>query len=121
MVLIDSSVWIDHLRRGNPLLRDLLNNSLALIHPFVIGELACSSIKNRKKSLADLAELPLAKSAAHQEVLTLLIDRELWGRGIGWIDLHLIASALLSHSQLWTLDASLRTAALSAKVYCLKG
>ncbi len=119
MVLVDSSVWIDHLRRGNPVLRDLLNDSLALIHPFIIGELSCGGIKNRKKFFADLAELPLAVSAAHDEVLGLLHERELWQRGIGWIDTHLIASALLSRCQLWTLDASLRAAAISAKVDCL--
>lgn len=120
MVLIDSSVWIDHLRRGNSLLRELLNDSLALIHPFIIGELACGSIRNRKRFLADLEQLPVAVSAAHEEVLKLLQDRELWGRGIGWIDLHLIASALLSQCQLWTLDGSLRAAATLARVNCLR-
>jgi predicted nucleic acid-binding protein len=119
MVLVDSSVWIGHLRAANPLLRDLLNDSLTLTHPFVIGELSCGSIKNRKRFLADLNELPSAISARHEEVTRLLDERELWSRGIGWIDMHLITSALLTGCQLWTLDASLRTAAMSAKVDCL--
>jgi predicted nucleic acid-binding protein len=96
-----------------------LNDSLVLTHPFIIGELACGSIKNRKRFLADLNELPLSVSAMHNEVIGLLNERELWNRGIGWIDMHLIASALLTHCQLWTLDSKLRAAALSAKVRCL--
>lgn len=119
MVLVDSSVWIDHLRRGNPVLRDLLDDDQILIHQFVIGKLACLSVKNRKKFFADLNELPLAVSASDEEVLRLLEERELWGKGIDWIGAHLIASALLSRCQLWTLDVGLRAAAMSAKVDCL--
>jgi predicted nucleic acid-binding protein len=116
MLLVDSSVWIAHFRTANPVLRDLLTNGLVLIHPFVIGELACGSMKNRKRILADLQELPLATSATHEEVMNLLDQRTLWSRGIGWVDAHLIASALLSHCRLWTLDAKLREAAGSATV-----
>ena len=119
MVLVDSSVWTGHLRAGNPLLRDLLIDSLTLTHPFIIGELACGSIKNRKRFLTDLKELPSAVWASHEEVMHLLDERGLWNRGIGWIDTHLIASALLTGCQLWTLDGSLRAAATSAKVDCL--
>lgn len=117
MFLVDSSVWIGHFRSANQPLRDLLSDGLVLAHPFVIGELACGSMKNRKRILADLNELPLAVSATHQEVMHLSDHRALWGRGIGWVDAHLIASALLSDCRLWTLDASLRAAAASAKVH----
>jgi predicted nucleic acid-binding protein len=121
MVLVDSSVWIGHLRTANPLLRDLLNDSLVLTHPFISGELSCGSIKNRKRFLSDLRELPRAVSATHEEVERLLEERELWSRGIGWIDAHIIASALLTGCQLWTLDGSLRAAAKLARVDCLSG
>ena len=116
MVLVDSSVWIGHFRTANSELRDLLADGLVLIHPFVIGELACGSMKNRKRILAYLNELPLAISAAHEEVLHLLDRQTLWSKGIGWVDAHLIASALLSDCRLWTLDARLRSAAAFVKI-----
>jgi predicted nucleic acid-binding protein len=116
MFLVDSSVWIGHLRAASAELRDLLENGLVLMHPFVIGELACGSMKSRKRILADLNELPLAVSATHEEVMHLLDQQRLWSKGIGWVDAHLIASALLSDCRLWTLDARLGSAATSAKV-----
>lgn len=116
MFLVDSSVWIGHLRAASAELRDLLTDGLVLIHPFVIGELACGSMKNRHRILADLNELPLAISATHEEVMGLLDRQKLSSKGIGWVDAHLIASALLSDCRLWTLDARLGSAAASAKV-----
>jgi predicted nucleic acid-binding protein len=87
-----------------------------LTHPFVIAELACGSLTNRTRILADLNALPLAVSATHEELLRLIERRELWGRRIGWIYSHLLASALLSNRRLWTLDRQLHHAAGAAGV-----
>jgi predicted nucleic acid-binding protein len=117
MFLVDTSVWIGHFRSANAVLRELLNDGLVLVHPFVIGELACGGMKNRKTVLANLNELPRAVSADHDEVIRLIEQRALWNKGIGWIDAHLIASALLSDCRLWTLDSRMQEAAASAKVH----
>ncbi len=115
MMLVDTSVWIDHLRRGNPQLAALLNEGGVLTHPLVIGELACGHLTDRSKILKLLEALPSARVAEHEEVLHLLSSRRLHGRGLGWIDLHLLASALLSRCPLWTLDKPLIAAARSLK------
>jgi predicted nucleic acid-binding protein len=116
MFLVDTSVWVGHFRSSNSALRELLNEGLVLMHPFVIGELACGSMRNRKGVLANLQELPLAISAQHEEVMRLIEQRSLWSKGIAWIDAHLIASALLTDCRLWTLDSRMREAATSARV-----
>jgi len=107
MILVDTSVWIDHFRNGNAQLGELLISNEVMIHPFIIGELACGSIKNRKEILGLLNELPRADIAEHQEVLRLIEDRRLYGKGIGLIDAHLIASALISKVRLLTMDKTL--------------
>ena len=119
MILVDTSVWIDHFRKGSSLLAEFLSEASVLIHPFVIGELACGNLKNRTRILGDLQALRSAVSAAHEEVLRLIEDRKLWGLGIGWTDGHLLASALLSNCRLWTLDERLdrAAAAAGAKLY----
>ncbi|MGA2713969.1 MAG: type II toxin-antitoxin system VapC family toxin [Bryobacteraceae bacterium] len=119
MVLVDSSVWIEHFRRGQPALAALLNEGSVLMHPFVLGELACGNLKKRADILRDLEELPQAAAATHEEALDLMSERKLWGRGIGWIDAHLVASALLSNCHLWTLDVRLARAAADAGVHRL--
>lgn len=111
MVLVDTSVWIQHFRQGEQTLADRLSEGLVLMHPFVSGELACGNLRNRSTILADLRALPSAKVALDVEVQRLIEDRRLWGRGLGWIDLHLLASALLSLCALWTLDKRLGEAA----------
>ncbi|MGO9229491.1 MAG: type II toxin-antitoxin system VapC family toxin [Bryobacteraceae bacterium] len=111
MVLADTSVWIQHFRRGEPRLANFLADGLVLMHPFVLGELACGSLKNRSETLSDLQELPLAKVASTVEALQLIEGQRLWGCGLGWIDVHLLASALLSNCDLWTLDKRLGDAA----------
>lgn len=111
MVLADTSVWIEHLRRGYPRLAGRLSEGLVLMHPFVSGELACGNLKNRAAILSHLRALPAAKPASNVEVLQLIEDRRLWGRGLGWIDAHLLASALLSNCPFWTLDTRLARAA----------
>jgi predicted nucleic acid-binding protein len=104
MVLVDTSVWIQHLRTGETRLAELLTEGLVLMHPFVLGELACGNLKNRAVILRNLGVLPTVASATHAETLDLIQNRKLWGQGIGWVDAHLLASALLSNCVLWTLD-----------------
>ena len=116
MILVDTSVWVAHFRKGGTKLAELLNEASVLVHPFVVGELACGNLKNRGRILADLAALPYALCATNEEVMRLIEERELWGLGFGWIDAHLLASALLSHCQLWTLDGRLGRAAAAAGV-----
>ena len=111
MVLADTSVWIAHLREGQPVLADLLSDGLVFMHPFVTGELACGNLKKRADILTDLAVLPLVTRATDDEVMRLIEDRRLWGRGLGWIDMHLLAASLLSRCRLWTLDKKLSAAA----------
>jgi predicted nucleic acid-binding protein len=116
MVLVDTSVWIDHLRRSNSQLARLLNDGMVLCHPFVIGELACGRLHNRQEILGLLAALPQAPVADHEEVLRLIDRHSLFGRRLGWIDVHLIGSTLLAASTLWTLDKSLDQAAGALRV-----
>jgi hypothetical protein len=116
MILIDTSVWIGHFRASNATLAGVLEEGLALIHPFVIGELACGKLRNRARILANLNALPCAVSATHDEVLRLIEDRKLWGSGLGWIDAHLVASALVTRCRFWTLDRKLNRAASAAGV-----
>jgi predicted nucleic acid-binding protein len=111
MVLADTSVWIQHFRRGEPQLARLLAEGLVLMHPFVLGELECGNLKNRATILSDLHELPSAKPASTEEALRLIEDWRLWGRGLGWVDAHLLASALLSDCGFWALDKRLSAAA----------
>ncbi len=107
MILVDTSVWVDHLRRGNDELARLLVDGEVLCHPFVIGELACGRLTDRAAVLAALQALPQAPGVEHQEALAFLEMHGLIGRGLGWIDVNLLASAMLSASSLWTLDRNL--------------
>jgi predicted nucleic acid-binding protein len=111
MILVDTSVWVDHFRQGDPRLSKALLDGQVLMHPFVIGEIACGNLRSRLKVLGDLQRLPLAIEADHHEVLGFLDQHGLFGVGITWIDAHLLASARLSDSRLWTRDTRLRTAA----------
>lgn len=116
MILVDTSVWVDHLRRDNPRLRALLGNAAVSCHPFVIGELACGTMRNREVVLDLLARLPSVPVAQHREALAFIESRRLMGSGLGWVDINLLASALLGGVQLWTLDRALREAATSLGV-----
>jgi predicted nucleic acid-binding protein len=111
MLLADTSVWVQHFRRGEPNLADLLGRGLVLTHPFILGELACGNLKNRSAILSDLEMLPRAVAASNEEALHLLENRRLWGRGLGWIDVHLLASAMLTQCEFRTLDKRLCLAA----------
>lgn len=106
-VLADSSVWVDHWRRGNPHLAALLASNEVATHPLVIGELALGALSPRAEVLADLKALRSARLAEHEEVLALVESRRLAGAGIGWVDCHLLASAMLDRLRLWTLDRRL--------------
>jgi predicted nucleic acid-binding protein len=117
-VLVDTSVWVDHLRRGNARLADRLERGRVLCHPFVIGELACGNLSRRDEILSLLRALPGAPSASDAEVLSLVESHRLMGRGLGWIDVHLLASALLADRLLWTLDRRLHSAARDLGIDC---
>jgi predicted nucleic acid-binding protein len=112
MFLVDTSVWIEHFRRGSSDLAARLSDGLVLMHPCVSGELACGRLNNRAAVLSDLTTLPMVKLATDSEVLHMIEDRKFWGRGLGWVDVHLLASALLSHCRFWTLDKRLAQAAV---------
>ncbi|MBV8531077.1 MAG: PIN domain-containing protein [Candidatus Eremiobacteraeota bacterium] len=115
MILADTSVWIDHLRFGSAKLRSLLSEGQVCVHPFVIGEIACGALQNRVSVLVDLAALPRVDCASDEEVLSFIEERKLCGKGIGWIDAHLLAAAVLSKCSLWTLDRALNRAALTVR------
>lgn len=109
MILVDTSIWIDHLRRGDPALIELLNNNQACLHPFVLGELACGNLNNRKEVLSLLRGLPQLATATDDEVLYFIDEHELMGRGIGYIDAHLLAATQLTlPTRLWTRDRCLQ-------------
>ena len=112
MILVDTSVWIDHLRQGDIALVNLLNTGRVLAHPFIIGELALGNLQQRDAILATLSNIPRAKIATDEEVLTLINQSKLYGLGIGYVDAHLLASVRLTPSTLlWTRDKSLSKAA----------
>lgn len=116
MILVDTSVWVDHLRRNNPDLVARLRAQLVLVHPFVVGELACGNLRQRTDFLRMLRSLPAATRASDDEASHLLEQHQLWGKGIGWVDAHLLASALLSRGRLWTLDQRLAEIAFDIEI-----
>ena len=116
MILVETSVWVEHLRRGNPRLRSLLHDGEVLCHPFVIGELACGRLQNREEILNLLDQLPQARVAEHDEVLHLVEAERLYGRGLGWVDVHLLASARIAQSGLLTSDRPLRRVAEDLRI-----
>jgi len=107
VVLVDTSVWVAHLREGHADLIGLLNDNYVACHPFIIGELACGSLKNRKEILSLLNALPATKVAEHDEVMQFIDDHKLMNRGLGYVDVHLLASAMLSGVSIWTFDKKL--------------
>jgi predicted nucleic acid-binding protein len=109
MILVDTSVWVDHFRNGNERLSHLLLDQQVVTHPMIVGELACGSLQNRKEILQLLDNLPHVTQASHDEVLHMIEERKLMGTGIGYVDAHLLASVLLTPgAKLWTLDRKLQ-------------
>jgi hypothetical protein len=111
LVLVDTSIWVDHLRRGNRRLEALLLEARVAGHPFVVGELACGKLKNRAEILSLLGSLPSTPLVSQEEFLLFIDSNALAGRGIGFVDIHLLASARLSGLPLWTGDRRLAGAA----------
>jgi len=116
MILVDTSVWVQHLRTGSEPLRSLLDDEQVFCHPFVMGELACGTMRNKQEVLGLLNALPRARVAENEEVLQFLEGHHLYGRGLGWVDAHLLASTVLTDCTLWTLDRPLRRAAIALKI-----
>ena len=112
MILVDSSVWIDHLRRSNADLSGLLAARVVLSHPFIAGELACGYLPKRNAFLSALARLPVAPVVAHEDVMTFVERHSLAGLGIGWVDAHLLASVTVAgRVSLWSHDKRLAATA----------
>jgi predicted nucleic acid-binding protein len=112
LILVDTSVWVDHLRRGDLGLVALLERTAVVMHPFVVGEIACGSLKDRQSLLELLHDLPRAVIATDDEAMQFIERHRLFGKGIGYIDVHLLASvALTGGAQLWTRDQRLRQVA----------
>ena len=119
MILVDASVWIDHLRTGDDELVQQLNNNSVLMHPFVLGELACGNLNKRREVLTLFKGLPGSPVATDDEVLFFIEQHKLMGRGIGYIDTHLLAAvALKSSARLWTRDKRLRAVGDSLSLTC---
>lgn len=108
MVLVDTSVWIDHFRKNEGKLQNLLYDEQVVIHPFVIGELACGNLKNRTEIFHLLHALPETVEANHSEVMMFINKHKLYGQGLGYVEVHLLASALLGNYNLWTKDKILK-------------
>ncbi len=116
MVLVDTSVWVSHLRDGNAELANLLNDGNVLCHPLIVGELACGNLKDRALILSFMQLLPMSIEVEHDEVLTFIEDNRLMGKGIGYVDVHLITSAVLMDASIWTLDKKLAQAANTLRI-----
>ena len=117
MILADTSIWVDHLRKGDPHLAALLNRNQVLMHPFVVGEIACGHLANRTVTLGLLQNLPTANLADISEVTGFIDAFSLFGKGIGYVDIHLLASVVLSSdTTLWSRDKQLISVAQSLGV-----
>ena len=120
MILVDTSVWVDHLRSGDAQLAELLDRGAVLGHPFVIGEIACGGLTDRGAILALLQHLPMATVAEPEEVLAYIHRHKLHGKGIGYVDAHLLAAtALTGGTKLWTRDRRLH--AVARELGCAHG
>jgi predicted nucleic acid-binding protein len=116
MVIVDTSIWVTHLRQGCGQLEKLLLDGKVVCHPFVVGELACGTLKNRNEFLELIQSLPMAAVVSLDEYLYFIEQNRLSGRGIGFVDIHLLASALLLDIPLWTMDKQLKCVSMDLKV-----
>ena len=113
MIIVDTSVWIDHLRNGDTVLANLLGSGRVLAHSFITGEIALGSLRRRDAVLGSLSDLPQATLASDDEVLMLIEREKLYGIGIGYVDTHLLAAARLTAGTLiWTRDRRLQQASV---------
>jgi len=112
MILVDTSVWIEHLRTGSNELQELLDDGQVVCHPFIVGELACGNLKNRSEILTLLQDLPMASCAENDEIIPFIDKYNLMGKGLGYIDMHLLLSASITRIPLWTLDKRLHEISL---------
>ena len=116
MVIVDTSIWVRHLRQGDQHLEKLLLDAEVACHPLILGELACGNIKNRREILSLLQSLPMAPTIDLDEFLHFIDQNQLMGKGIGYVDVHLLASARLAGAPLWTSDKRLRSVAIDLTV-----
>ena len=116
MVLIDTSVWIDHFNRSDTLLQFLLNEFEVVTHPHILSELACGNIKNRNEIFNLLSNLPSISAISNEEYLTFVEKNKLYGLGFGFVDIHLLASSLIFHCTIYTKDKILLSAARLFKI-----
>ena len=117
MILVDTSIWVDHLRQGDKQLAVLLEGNAVVMHPYVVGEFACGSLSNRRAIIGLLESLPTTVIASKSEVLDFIERHALHGRGIGYVDIHLLAAAALTgDTKIWTNDKMLDTAASSLRL-----
>jgi predicted nucleic acid-binding protein len=107
VILVDTSVWIDHFRSSSRLLAKLLDQQRVLLHPFILGEIACGNLKHRTEIISLLHALPTSPTAEHDDVLYFIRQHRLMGRGVGLIDMHLLASCLIERCLIWTADKRL--------------
>ena len=116
LILVDTSVWIKHLREGDKDLAELLEQGLVVCHPFIIGEIACGGIKNRLEIINLLSYLPSTEVLDHNDIMNFIENRNIMNKGVGYIDIHLLGSALVSDTPLWTFDKALRKIALQLSI-----
>ena len=116
MVLVDTSIWVTHLRQGSRQFEKLLMDAEVMCHPFIIGELACGNLKNRNEIIPLLQSLPMAPTIEFDEFLFFIDRNHLMGKGVGFVDVHLLASAQLTGIPLWTADKRLKSAADQLKL-----
>jgi predicted nucleic acid-binding protein len=110
-MLVDTSIWIEHFRRSHRALLDALERGDAECHDFVLGELACGTLPHREEVLVLMRTLPRIAAVTQDETMALVAERRLWGRGLGWVDVSLLAATLVARAQIWTLDRRLRKVA----------
>jgi len=117
MIRVDTAVWVEHFRNGDIGLETQLHNGQVVCHPFIVGELACGNLKNRSRILALLNTLPMVHSAEHEEVMHVIEKYRLIGKGLEYIDMHLLASVMLTLIPLWTLDKRLNSIARALGIH----
>lgn len=117
MVLVDTSIWINHFRKSDRHLRELLMDGAVACHRFVVCELACGNFSNRQEILSLLQALPLAPEVEFSEYLYFIEQNQLFGKGIGFVDIHMLASAQLSRIPLWTADNRLKAASAGLNLH----